>query len=156
MWNDPLWYDSMWYDLLWYDSLAVEHFSLAQRWVSHNSCVCQISHSRVTWGIHTRHDSFTSALCRSSAAPLERKYTYETCRARSLAAVNARCHRIHMHMNDACYVWMSHVILARRLPCVPVTDRGLEERGYWGRQDLILITLDGLEYFSDFHHLQKD
>ena len=34
--------------------------------------------------------------------------------------------------------------------------RGLEERGYWGGQDLILITLDRHECFSVFHHLQKD
>ena len=32
----------------------------------------------------------------------------------------------------------------------------LEERGYWGGQDLILITLDRHECFSVFHHLQKD
>ena len=34
--------------------------------------------------------------------------------------------------------------------------RGVEERGYWGGQDLILITLDRHESFSVFHHLQKD
>ena len=34
--------------------------------------------------------------------------------------------------------------------------RGVEERGYWGGQDLILITLDRHECFSVFHHLQKD
>jgi len=34
--------------------------------------------------------------------------------------------------------------------------RGVEERRYWGGQDLILITLDRHEYFSVFHHLQKD
>ena len=34
--------------------------------------------------------------------------------------------------------------------------RGVEERGYWGGQDLILITLDRHECFPDFHHLQKD
>ena len=33
---------------------------------------------------------------------------------------------------------------------------GVEERGYWGGQDLILITLDRHECFSVFHHLQKD
>jgi len=33
---------------------------------------------------------------------------------------------------------------------------GLEERGYRGGQDLILITLDRHECFSIFHHLQKD
>ena len=33
---------------------------------------------------------------------------------------------------------------------------GVEERGYWGGQDLILITLDQHECFSAFHHLQKD
>ena len=33
---------------------------------------------------------------------------------------------------------------------------GVEERGYWGGQDLILITLDRHECFSIFHHLQKD
>ena len=33
---------------------------------------------------------------------------------------------------------------------------GVEERGYWGRQDLILIMLDRHECFSVFHHLQKD
>ena len=32
----------------------------------------------------------------------------------------------------------------------------VEERGYWGGQDLILITLDRHECFSVFHHLQKD
>ena len=35
-------------------------------------------------------------------------------------------------------------------------DRGVEERGYWGGQDLILITLDRHEFFSVFQHLQKD
>ena len=34
--------------------------------------------------------------------------------------------------------------------------RGVEERGYWGGQDLKLITLDQHECFSVFHHLQKD
>ena len=34
--------------------------------------------------------------------------------------------------------------------------RGVEERGYWGGQDLILITLDRHECFSVFHHLQED
>ena len=34
--------------------------------------------------------------------------------------------------------------------------RGVEERGYWGGQDRILITLDRHECFSVFHHLQKD
>jgi len=34
--------------------------------------------------------------------------------------------------------------------------RGIEERGYWGGQDLILISLDRHECFSVFHHLQKD
>jgi len=34
--------------------------------------------------------------------------------------------------------------------------RGVEERGYRGEQDLILITLDRHECFSVFHHLQKD
>jgi len=34
--------------------------------------------------------------------------------------------------------------------------RGVEERGYLGGQDLILITLDRHECFSVFHHLQKD
>jgi len=33
---------------------------------------------------------------------------------------------------------------------------GVEERGYWGGQDLILITLDRHACFSVFHHLQKD
>ena len=33
---------------------------------------------------------------------------------------------------------------------------GVEERRYWGGQDLILITLDRYECFSVFHHLQKD
>ena len=33
---------------------------------------------------------------------------------------------------------------------------GVEERGYWGAQDLLLITLDRHECFSVFHHLQKD
>jgi len=33
---------------------------------------------------------------------------------------------------------------------------GVEERGYWGGQNLILITLDRPECFSVFHHLQKD
>ena len=33
---------------------------------------------------------------------------------------------------------------------------GLEERGYWGGQDLKLITLDRHECFSVFHHPQKD
>ena len=30
------------------------------------------------------------------------------------------------------------------------------DRGYWGGQDLILITLDQYERFSVFHHLRKD
>ena len=34
--------------------------------------------------------------------------------------------------------------------------RGLEERGYWGGQDLILIMLDRHECFHFFNHLQKD
>ena len=34
--------------------------------------------------------------------------------------------------------------------------REVEERGYWGGQDIILITLDRHECFSVFHHLQKD
>jgi len=34
--------------------------------------------------------------------------------------------------------------------------RGVEERGYCGRQDLILRTLDRHECFSVYHHLQKD
>jgi len=34
--------------------------------------------------------------------------------------------------------------------------RGVEERGHWGGQDLMLITLDRHECFSVFHHLQKD
>ena len=34
--------------------------------------------------------------------------------------------------------------------------RGVEERGYGGGQDLILITLDRHECFSVFHHLQND
>jgi hypothetical protein len=34
--------------------------------------------------------------------------------------------------------------------------RGVEECGYWGGQDLILITLDRHECFSVFLHLQKD
>ena len=34
--------------------------------------------------------------------------------------------------------------------------RGVEERGYWGGKDLILITLDRHECFSVLHHLQKD
>ena len=34
--------------------------------------------------------------------------------------------------------------------------RGVEERGYSGGQDLIVITLDRHECFSVFHHLQKD
>ena len=33
---------------------------------------------------------------------------------------------------------------------------GVEERGYQGGQDLILIMLDRHECFSVFHHLQKD
>jgi len=33
---------------------------------------------------------------------------------------------------------------------------GVEERGYRGGQDLLLITLDRHECFSVFHHLQKD
>jgi len=33
---------------------------------------------------------------------------------------------------------------------------GVEERGYWRGQDLILIMLDRYECFSVFHHLQKD
>jgi len=32
----------------------------------------------------------------------------------------------------------------------------IEERGYWGGQDLIQITLDRHECFSIFHHLQKN
>ena len=34
--------------------------------------------------------------------------------------------------------------------------RGVEERGYRGGQNLIIITLDRHVYFSVFHHLQKD
>jgi len=34
--------------------------------------------------------------------------------------------------------------------------RGVEEHGYWGGQDLILIMLDRHECFSVFHHLYKD
>ena len=34
--------------------------------------------------------------------------------------------------------------------------RGVVESGYWGGQDLTLITLDRHECFSFFHHLQKD
>ena len=34
--------------------------------------------------------------------------------------------------------------------------RWLEERGYWGGENLILIMLDWHECFSVFHHLQKD
>ena len=33
--------------------------------------------------------------------------------------------------------------------------RVVQERGYWGGQDLIVITLDRHEYFWVFHHLQK-
>ena len=33
--------------------------------------------------------------------------------------------------------------------------RGVEERGYGGGQDLILITLDRHEWFSVFNHLKK-
>jgi len=33
---------------------------------------------------------------------------------------------------------------------------GVEQRGYWGGQDLILTTLDRHECFSVFHDLQKD
>jgi len=32
----------------------------------------------------------------------------------------------------------------------------VEERGYWGGYDLIMITLDRHECFSVFHHLQKN
>jgi len=35
-------------------------------------------------------------------------------------------------------------------------EMGLRERGYYGGQDLILITLDRHKRFSVFHHLQKD
>jgi len=36
------------------------------------------------------------------------------------------------------------------------SPEGVEERGYWGGQDLILIMLDRHKCFSVFHHLQKD